>query len=259
MTGYRQIHSQIWSDSWFSELAPEHKLLFIYLFSNSRASVSGLYELPLRFIAFETGFAPEIIQQGLDVFARADKVRYDLDAGVVWVRNMPKYQSSSSPKLQARIEADIKAVPECSLKQMFLEVFLPRDTLSGQGGYGIDTLLSISSPVPSQAQSPEGGGVEGEGVQSAAEAYAQNIGVITPLVAESLRNDVGVYGGEWVCSAIEEAVKSGARNLKYVEAILKRWKRDGKSQRTKSSDQNEPKGYRGIRDYLAREEQKNVQ
>jgi DnaD/phage-associated family protein len=58
-------------------------------------------------------------------------------------------------------------------------------------------------------------------------AYERNIGAITPLVAESLRDDERDYGAEWVCAAIQEAVKHEARNLKYVEAILTRWKREG--------------------------------
>ena len=42
MPGYRQLHTHIWSDNWFAELEPDLKLLFIYLFSNERASICGL-------------------------------------------------------------------------------------------------------------------------------------------------------------------------------------------------------------------------
>jgi len=52
MADYRQIHTRIWKDSWFIELEPCDKLLFIYLFSNERASVSGIYDISIKVMAF---------------------------------------------------------------------------------------------------------------------------------------------------------------------------------------------------------------
>ncbi|MFC2315908.1 MAG: DnaD domain protein, partial [Selenomonas massiliensis] len=37
----------------------------------------------------------------------------------------------------------------------------------------------------------------------------------------------GEYGVLWVTSAIEEAALSNGRNLRYIAAILERWKREG--------------------------------
>jgi len=117
MPNYRQIHTRMCSsDSWFTSLSPDFKLLFIYLLSNARASASGLYELPIANVPFETGLTLEQVVQGFQTFSEAGKITYDNDTGVVWVRNMYKYQSSASPKLAARIRADIRAVPDCDLK-----------------------------------------------------------------------------------------------------------------------------------------------
>ena len=124
MSGYRQLHTHMWSDGWFTELEPDIKLLFIYLFSNERASVCGLYELPVRTISFETGLDREVIKKGLEVFNKADKVKYDFDKGVVWVKNMLKYQGSSSPKVKVRIMTDFDAVPDCGLKEQFGDTLL---------------------------------------------------------------------------------------------------------------------------------------
>jgi hypothetical protein len=121
--------------------------LFVYLFSNERASVCGLYELPLRIISFETGLDREEIKKGLEVFDKADKAHYDFEAGVVWVVNMTKYQGTSSPKVQARIKADIDNVPACDLKKRFL------DTVSVRYEDGIDTSISIESQSISQSDS----------------------------------------------------------------------------------------------------------
>ena len=163
MPGYRQLHSKMWSsDQWFGELSAEKKLLFVYLFSNERASVSGLYEAPLRVIAFETGLDAEVIRSGFEAFDKAGKVHYDFEFGVVWVRNMFKYQGSQSPKVIERAKKDVASVPECPLKDKWLS---ENTLLIGypygieEEGDGIDTSsYSSSSSSISSSDSREGGG-----------------------------------------------------------------------------------------------------
>ncbi len=57
--------------------------------------------------------------------------------------------------------------------------------------------------------------------------YEENIGPLTPLVADALKDTEKIYPAEWVAEALEIAVLKNKRNWKYVEAILKRWKEDG--------------------------------
>ena len=59
------------------------------------------------------------------------------------------------------------------------------------------------------------------------ELYEQNIGLLTPMVADALKAAETEYPPGWIAAAFEEAVKANARNLKYIEAILKRWKVEG--------------------------------
>ena len=44
MASYRQIHTKMWTDPWFIDLATDEKLVFIYLFSNDRVNVLGIIE-----------------------------------------------------------------------------------------------------------------------------------------------------------------------------------------------------------------------
>jgi hypothetical protein len=118
MAYYRQIHTKLWKDNWFIELTAEEKLFFIYLFSNERTSVAGIYELPVRVMSFECGFPRESIEAMLVKFGGANRVYYE--DGVVWVVNFRKYNENQSPKVQRRLREDIKAVPECDLKQRYL-------------------------------------------------------------------------------------------------------------------------------------------
>ena len=57
--------------------------------------------------------------------------------------------------------------------------------------------------------------------------YEENIGPLTPMIADMLKDAEQTYSQEWVAEALEIAVKKNIRNWKYVEAILKRWKEKG--------------------------------
>ena len=58
--------------------------------------------------------------------------------------------------------------------------------------------------------------------------YEENIGPLTPMIADMLKDAEGTYSDEWIAEALEIAVTRNVRNWKYVEAILKRWKEKGK-------------------------------
>jgi DnaD/phage-associated family protein len=61
--------------------------------------------------------------------------------------------------------------------------------------------------------------------------YEENIGPLTPMIADILREAEQEYRNEWFEEAFEIAVTRNVRNWKYVEAILKRWKEKGKNER----------------------------
>lgn len=58
--------------------------------------------------------------------------------------------------------------------------------------------------------------------------YEDEIGKITPMVAERLKDLEGHYPATNIVDAIKEAVRSNARNFRYIEKILENWKREGK-------------------------------
>ena len=59
--------------------------------------------------------------------------------------------------------------------------------------------------------------------------YEQNIGMLTPMIAEELREAERLYPVTWVKDAIKEAVSLNKRNWRYISAILERWSSEGKS------------------------------
>jgi DNA replication protein len=57
--------------------------------------------------------------------------------------------------------------------------------------------------------------------------YEENIGPLTPLMADTLKDAEKDYPAEWLAEAVTIAVERNKRNWKYIEAILKRWKEAG--------------------------------
>jgi DNA replication protein len=66
--------------------------------------------------------------------------------------------------------------------------------------------------------------------------YEENIGALTPLLADRLKEAEQNYPGVWFEEAIEIAVSRNIRNWKYIEAILARWKENGKDERRDTQD-----------------------
>jgi DNA replication protein len=61
--------------------------------------------------------------------------------------------------------------------------------------------------------------------------YEQNIGVLTPLIADELREAEQIYPAEWIEEAFREAVSLNKHSWKYIRAILERWRTDGRGER----------------------------
>ncbi len=67
--------------------------------------------------------------------------------------------------------------------------------------------------------------------------YEQNIGALTPMIAEQLRDLERNYPLGWIEDAIRIATSREARNLNFIITILKRWEKEGRqSVETKSSN-----------------------
>ena len=58
--------------------------------------------------------------------------------------------------------------------------------------------------------------------------YEQNIGPLTPLIADELRDAEQTYPIRWIEEAIQKAVENNVRKWRYVLGILERWRQEGK-------------------------------
>jgi DNA replication protein len=69
--------------------------------------------------------------------------------------------------------------------------------------------------------------------------YEQNIGPLTPMIAEDLKDAETLFPVEWLEDAIHIAVQNNVRRWKYVESILKSWKEKGRNEADKRDRQQD--------------------
>jgi len=58
--------------------------------------------------------------------------------------------------------------------------------------------------------------------------YEENIGMLTPMIAEELKEAERIYPASWIESAFKEAVSRNKRSWRYISRILERWAAEGK-------------------------------
>lgn len=58
--------------------------------------------------------------------------------------------------------------------------------------------------------------------------YQNNIAMLTPIIADEIKDALDTYGKAWIIEAIQIAVKANRRNWRYILGILKKWQSDGK-------------------------------
>ncbi|MBI2856978.1 MAG: DnaD domain protein [Chloroflexi bacterium] len=79
--------------------------------------------------------------------------------------------------------------------------------------------------LPGRA-APYGGAADKRDIFS---LYEANIGLLTPLIAEELKEAEKLYPADWVADAFKEAVELNKRNWRYISRILERWSSEGRS------------------------------
>jgi len=62
--------------------------------------------------------------------------------------------------------------------------------------------------------------------------YEENIGLLTPMIAEDLKEAEKLYPEPWIKDAFKEAVKANKRSWRFVAFLLERWATEGKKDGT---------------------------
>lgn len=105
----RYINTKFWTDTWvMDELNPLDRYLFLYLLTNSRTNIAGVYEISLRQISFETGIEKDNLVKMMERIA--NKVIY-FD-GFIILKNALKHQNTDNSSINSGINNIIENIPE---------------------------------------------------------------------------------------------------------------------------------------------------
>jgi 5-methylcytosine-specific restriction endonuclease McrA len=117
---YRTIETSLWTDPKVKTGTPETKLVFIYLITNAHTHVSGIYYLPIRYMSYETGLAPDKLQRQIEMLCTAGLIQYDADREIVWVVHMFLHQGRGRKNDQSAA-AHLASLHQTPLIEAFLQ------------------------------------------------------------------------------------------------------------------------------------------
>lgn len=66
--------------------------------------------------------------------------------------------------------------------------------------------------------------------------YEQNVGMLTPLIADELKDAEKLYPAAWIRDAIKEAALHNKRSIRYIVKILENWSVEGRNDGTYQRD-----------------------
>ncbi|MCA9952135.1 MAG: DnaD domain protein [Anaerolineales bacterium] len=86
--------------------------------------------------------------------------------------------------------------------------------------------------------------------------YEQNIGPLTPLIADELRDAEQTYPPRWIEDAIKAAVENNVRKWRYILKILEGWRQEGRQEKDgihrRDSQKNKPQVPDDLKDIIKR-------
>lgn len=234
----RGIDSGIWSNPKIQGLSTASKLLYVYLTTNGAVNPAGLYRISFSSMSFDTGISVDDLPNLLTELATAD-VEYMSSRTIVWVKKFFERQCHSPQFAIAAIRGLRRELPDFLEKWLEYNdtVLIPYryriDTLLIEYGYPMGRVAIPPSAVPkAKAVNNKGlGDDKGEGdaeIGGAFKCFEENIGMITPLIGEAIKDAMQEYPAGWVEDAIKVAVERNKRKWSYVRGILESWSRDGR-------------------------------
>ena len=109
MAKSRMINTKFWEDSYIQELSTGEKLLYIYFLTNGSTNISGLYEISVKKVSFDTSIKDNLIVKALKKFSDADKIYFYNNW--IYIKNFVRHQQKN-PKVIKGMMAALKDAPE---------------------------------------------------------------------------------------------------------------------------------------------------
>ncbi|WP_044737077.1 DnaD domain-containing protein [Geobacillus kaustophilus] len=242
MAKYRYVHVSFWQDAKvLEEMTPEDKYFYIYLLTNPNTTQIGIYQITKKQMAFELGYSIESINSLVERFENVHKViKYNPQTREIAILNWGKYNliKGGKPVLDciekelmevkdtSLIELVARKIPNESIRELFLRY--ANDTSHDTYHDTLDDTSTIRTTLSGEKEKEKEKKYyypgDNDDIVEVLQFYQANIGVLAPVVGESIEYWCEDLSPELVREAIKRAATNNVRRWSYIEEILKNWK-----------------------------------
>jgi len=123
----RIIHTKFWDDDVVENFSPWAKYLFLYLLTNHRIGLTGVYEITDRVMLFDTGLSKDQLNEAKEELQAADRVRFY--ENWVYVVNAQKNNGYFGEKLDPAVKKEFNRIPKGILDTLSIHYLSGSDLL----------------------------------------------------------------------------------------------------------------------------------
>lgn len=105
---YTPVHNRFWADGWVRQLNALDRYLFLYLLTNGRAKLTGVYELPIDLMASESGIDEKDLR--ISMLQRLEPKIYYKEGWVIII-NYQGHSVNSSPDYRKGVGRSFYEIP----------------------------------------------------------------------------------------------------------------------------------------------------
>lgn len=247
MAVYRQVQVSFWTDDFILDLTPEEKYFYMYLMTCSKSSQCGIYKLPMKVIEFETGYNGDTVDKLIKRFITYGKILYNYDTKEIMILNWIRYNFINSKNTITCINKELQKIKGeefikkfyeiCSINSYPIDAIFAGIEIEGQVSEDMGNsyehierglketcdILGEEKEEEAKEEKEEKEELGDKKFRKVIDAFSQNIHPVTPLELEKLRDWCKDMEPEAVILAINEAVDSSARSMRYINGVLKAW------------------------------------
>ena len=114
---YRLVYTEFWEDHKVSEeMTPEDRYFYLYLLTNPKTNMIGIYQISKKRMAFDLGYSIESINALMDRFENHHKlIKYNKDTGEILIKNYVKFNLNKGGKpIIDCIKKELKSIKDIS-------------------------------------------------------------------------------------------------------------------------------------------------
>lgn len=189
---------------------------------NERGSVAGF---DVETYALWAGVDEADVLGVLDAM-RAKGVITDGDTLAAWDKRQPKREDSSAERVRRHRDKQRQSVTDDSVTHGNADVTQGNAPDKIQNRVDTETDAEEkqqTTKTTTTAAGADDGGLTDKSLAAVYSCWADNMpGTLTPIIADTIADDVRTYGADEVIRAVGIAVTANKRNLQYVQGILRR-------------------------------------